>query len=282
MTLQTNTRRIDKGGVVLGGGAAPLFIAGPDTLESEELVFRIADEILRLSQEEKVSAVFKGSYDKANRSSHKSYRGPGLEEGLALLAAVKERTGLAVTSDVHGVDEVAAAAEVLDIIQIPAFLCRQNDLLVACGETGCIVNIKKGQFLAPANIGGRVEAASGEKTPGVIVTERGTTFGHGDLINDFRSIPEIRALGLPVVFDATHSVQKPGALGDRSGGNRDLVPFLGRAAAGVGCDAFFFEVHPDPDEALCDGPNSLRLDDLGALMRDIVAIDEVARASERA
>ncbi len=193
MPLSTSTRRIEVDGIVVGGGAPPLVIAGPDTLESEELIFTIADGLVRIGKQLGAAIVFKGSYDKANRSSHLSYRGPGIDRGLEMLAAVKARTGLPVTSDVHSVDEVALAARVLDIIQVPAFLCRQNDLLVACGETGRIVNIKKGQFLAPGNIGSRIEAATGPKTPGVLVTERGTTFGHGDLINDFRSIPAMRA-----------------------------------------------------------------------------------------
>jgi len=279
--LTIETKKIEADGISVGGSAAPLFIVGPDTLESDELLDTVTEELLRLRDELGSAFVFKGSYDKANRSSHESYRGPGLERGLEMLARVKERAGLPVTSDVHSVEEVAPAAEVLDIIQLPAFLCRQNDLLVECGKTGRIVNIKKGQFLAPGNVGSRVAAATGASTPGVILTERGTTFGHGDLINDFRSIPEIRSTGVPVCFDATHSVQKPGALGDRSGGNRELVPFLARAAAAVGCDAFFFEVHPNPDEARCDGPNSLRLADLESLLRDLIAIDQIARASER-
>ena len=281
MTLPPSTASIRADGVVVGGGAPPLVIAGPDTLESDELAFGIAEELVRIGERLGVALVFKGSYDKANRSSHRSYRGPGIDRGLEILAGVKARTGLPVTSDVHGVDEVAPAAQVLDIIQVPAFLCRQNDLLVACGAPGRLINIKKGQFLSPENIGARVEAATGPSTPGVLVTERGTTFGHGDLINDFRSIAEMRAEGHPVVFDATHSVQKPGALGNRSDGKRELIPFLSRAAAGVGCDAFFFEVHPNPDAALCDGPNSLRLDDLDGLLADLLAIDRVARASER-
>jgi 2-dehydro-3-deoxyphosphooctonate aldolase (KDO 8-P synthase) len=254
-----------------------LIIAGPDSLESEELALTIAAELARLQDKLKVPFVFKGSYDKANRSSHQSYRGPGIEAGLAILSRVKQETGLAVTTDVHSPEEVSQAADTLDILQVPAFLCRQNDLLEACGSTGKIVNIKKGQFLAPGNVPSRAAAATGPDTPGILITERGTTFGHGDLVNDFRGIPLIREAGLCVIFDATHSVQQPGALGDRSDGKRELIPHLARAAAGTGCDGFFFEVHPRPDEALCDGPNSLHLDQFEDLLLQVIAIDRIAR-----
>jgi 2-dehydro-3-deoxyphosphooctonate aldolase (KDO 8-P synthase) len=271
------TRKIQGGGVVIGGDAPPVIIAGPDTLESEPLVREIAKELRKLAEGLEIVVVFKGSYDKANRSSHLSYRGPGIEKGLELLRIVKEEYGLPVTSDVHGVEEALRAGPVLDVIQVPAFLCRQNDLLRAAGETGKIVNIKKGQFLAPWNVPHRVQAASGPKTPGVVVTERGTTFGHGDLVNDFRGVVQIRAGGTPVIYDASHSVQRPGGLGERSGGNREWIPFLARGAAGVGCDGFFFEVHPRPDDALCDAPSSLSLESLRPLVEDILAIDRIAR-----
>ncbi|MFP6738969.1 MAG: 3-deoxy-8-phosphooctulonate synthase [Planctomycetota bacterium] len=263
--------------LAIGAKSPPLIIAGPDSLESEELALGIASELSRLQEKLQVPFVFKGSYDKANRSSHLSYRGPGFEEGMAVLSRVREETGLALTSDVHTVDEARRAAEVLDILQVPAFLCRQNDLLQACAGTGKIVNIKKGQFLAPTNIPARAAAATGPQTPGVLVTERGTSFGHGDLVNDFRGIPLIREAGFCVIFDATHSVQQPGALGDRSDGNRGMIPHLARAAAGVGCDGFFFEVHPDPDKALCDGPNSLRLEDFEEVLEQVIGLDRVAR-----
>jgi 2-dehydro-3-deoxyphosphooctonate aldolase (KDO 8-P synthase) len=268
---------IESGALAIGAKSPPLIIAGPDSLESEELALGIAVELSRLQEKLQVPFVFKGSYDKANRSSHLSYRGPGFEEGMAVLARVREETGLALTSDVHTIEEAEKAAEVLDILQVPAFLCRQNDLLQACAATGKIVNIKKGQFLAPANIPARAAAATGPQTPGVLVTERGTSFGHGDLVNDFRGIPLIREAGFCVIFDATHSVQQPGALGDRSDGNRGMVPHLARAAAGVGCDGFFFEVHPDPDKALCDGPNSLQLEDFEEVLEQVIGLDRVAR-----
>ncbi len=271
------TKKISQGPIEVGGDAPPLVIAGPDTLESESLVFEIAGALAELAKKLSLTVVFKGSYDKANRSSHLSYRGPGLREGLALLERVKERFGLPVTADVHGPEEAREAGRIVDIVQIPAFLCRQNDLLRAAGETGRIVNIKKGQFLPPWNAPHRVAAASGPSTPGVLITERGTTFGHGDLVNDFRGIVQIRGLGIPVIYDASHSVQRPGGLGERSGGARELIPHLARAAAGAGCDGFFFEVHPRPDEALCDAESALRLELLEDLLRDIVAIDRVAR-----
>lgn len=275
--MHVKTDKIISDKVVIGGDAPPLVIAGPDTLESAALVREIAAELKRLSDSLGLVIVFKGSYDKANRSSHLSYRGPGLEAGLELLRMVKNDTGLPVTTDVHTVPQLEKAADVLDIVQIPAFLCRQNDLLVAAGACGRVINIKKGQFLAPASVPLRVAAATGPNTPGVVITERGVTFGHGDLVNDFRTLPLVRSQGIPVVFDATHSVQRPGALGDKSGGNRELIPYLARAAAGVGCDGFFFEVHPDPDAALCDGPSSLPLDELEGLLREIVAIDRIGR-----
>ncbi|MEE3180500.1 MAG: 3-deoxy-8-phosphooctulonate synthase [Planctomycetota bacterium] len=268
---------IESGNLALGAKSPPLIIAGPDSLESEELALGIAAELSRLQDKLQVPFVFKGSYDKANRSSHLSYRGPGFEEGMAVLRRVREETGLALTSDVHTVEETTQAAEVLDILQVPAFLCRQNDLLQACASTGKIVNIKKGQFLAPANIPARAAAATGPQTPGVLVTERGSSFGHGDLVNDFRGIPLIREAGFCVIFDATHSVQQPGALGDRSDGKRGMIPHLARAAAGVGCDGFFFEVHPDPDKALCDGPNSLQLEDFEEVLEQVIGLDRIAR-----
>ena len=275
------TALVETASLRLGGGTAPLFIAGPDTLESHDLVLETAKHLHALAERLGTTIVFKGSYDKANRSSHLSYRGPGLETGLEWLREVRAETGMAVTTDVHTTAEIEAAAPVCDILQIPAFLCRQNDLLRAAADSGCVVNIKKGQFLPPWNAKERVAAATGESTPGVVMTERGSTFGHGDLVNDFRGVVEIRAEGIPVIFDATHSVQRPGGLGDRSGGRRDLIPYLARAAAGVGCDGFFFEAHPRPDDALCDGPCSLRLDDLGPLIADILAIDAISRREER-
>ena len=277
MDSHIRTPLIRAGAIEVGGEAPPLLIAGPDTLESESLALEIGRSLAEIGRRLGIRVVFKGSYDKANRSSPRSYRGPGIVDGLRILERVRERTGLPVTSDVHSVAEVDQAGPVLDIIQIPAFLCRQNDLLRRAGETGRLVNIKKGQFLAPDQVPLRVEAATGPATPGVLVTERGTTFGYHELVNDMKAIPRIRARGIPVIFDSSHSVQSPGGQGDKSGGARELIPFVARAAAGAGCDGFFFEVHPDPDSALCDGPNALPLADLEALMVEIIAIDRIAR-----
>jgi len=274
--VRIETRKISAGAITVGGGAPPLIIAGPDTLESLDLALEIARHLRQLASELSLPFVFKGSYDKANRSSHLSYRGPGMERGLEILRKVREATGLPVTSDVHDPEEALEAGSTLDIVQIPAFLSRQNNLLQAAARTGKIVNIKKGQFLAPWSIPHRVAAATGPETPGVLVTERGTTFGHGDLVNDFRGVVEIRSRGVPVIYDASHSVQKPGALGDRSGGNREWIPFLARAAAGAGCDGFFFEVHPSPDAALVDGPSALPLSELRPLLEDLRAIHAVS------
>ncbi len=267
-----------EGPLTIGQGHPPLFIIGPDSLESLELALEIATTVKELSTRLNVPVIFKGSYDKANRTSPDSYRGPGMEKGLEILTRVQKETGLGVTSDVHTPAETLQAGEVLDLIQIPAFLCRQNDLLAAAGKTGKAVNIKKGQFLSPHQVAGRMDAARGEDTPGLMITERGSFFGYGDLVNDFRTPPRLRAEGIPIIFDATHSVQRPGQLGDRSGGERELIPFLAKAAAGVGCDGFFLEVHPDPDQALCDGPSSLRLKDLEGLLKQLIALDAISRS----
>lgn len=222
--------------------------------------------------------IYKSSYDKANRSSINSYRGPGLKEGLRILRRVKEATGLPVLSDVHDVAEVGPAAEVLDVLQVPAFLCRQTDLLLACGRTGKPVNVKKGQFVAPRDMGNAVEKILSTGNTGITLTERGTSFGYNNLVVDYRGLAIMRELGYPVVFDATHSVQLPGGLGNRSGGERQYVPLLARAAVAVGVDALFMEMHEDPDRTLpdgrplSDGPNMLRLDDLPRLLGEIQAI----------
>ncbi len=275
------TPEIRHGSIRLGGRFPPFIIAGPDSLESEDLALEIGRALADLSRRLGLSIVFKGSYTKANRSSARSYRGPGLAAGLKILAKVRAETGLPVTSDIHETSEARPAGEVLDLIQIPAFLCRQNALLEAAGETGKLVNIKKGQFLAPGQVPDRIKAATGPRTPGVLVTERGTFFGYGDLVNDLRTLPRLRALGIPVIFDATHSVQRPGSLGEKSGGDPELIPALARAAAGAGCDGFFFEVHPDPGKALCDGPSTLRLEQLEALLVDLLAVDRIGRGLDQ-
>jgi 2-dehydro-3-deoxyphosphooctonate aldolase (KDO 8-P synthase) len=210
--------------------------------------------------------VFKASFDKANRTSGASFRGPGLREGLKTLAAVKKRTGLPITTDVHEEGHIGPVAEVCDLIQIPAFLARQTDLLLAAGRTGCAVNVKKGQFMAPWDMKNVVRKMDEVGCRNLLLTERGATFGYGMLVSDMRSIPWMQDLGRPVIFDATHSVQMPGAAGDRSGGDRRMVPYLARAATAAGCDGLFLETHPRPDETLSDGPNAVALDQLPALV----------------
>lgn len=261
------------GDVSFGLEGAPCLIAGPCVIESEDLTRRCAEKIREAADACGVGAVFKASYDKANRSSGRSPRGPGIGRGLEILARVREETGLPVMSDVHGPDEAARAARALDAVQVPAFLCRQTDLLRAAGSAGKPVNVKKGQFMAPEdmkNVVGKLEEAGCRR---ILLTERGASFGYRDLVVDMRSLVRMRECGYPVVFDATHSVQSPGGLGESSGGDRRMAPHLARAAAGVGVDAFFIECHPKPDEALSDGPNMISLDDLEPLLASLRAID---------
>jgi len=274
LTLSRNpkTREVSIGSVRFGGGLPAAFIAGPCVVEDPETPLRIARRLKEISARTGLGIVFKASYDKANRSSIGSFRGIGMDEGLAVLARAKEETGLPVLSDVHDVSEVGPAAEVLDCLQIPAFLCRQTDLLVAAGESGKAVNVKKGQFLAPWDMKNVLDKIATTGNENVCVTDRGVSFGYGALVTDMRGIPKMQATGTPVVFDGTHSVQQPGGLGDRTGGERDMVPYLVRAAAAAGVDAFFTEVHEDPDNALSDGPNMLHLDDLEELMVEVAAI----------
>jgi 2-dehydro-3-deoxyphosphooctonate aldolase (KDO 8-P synthase) len=260
------------------GALHPLvLIAGPCVIESEDLVLTVARRLKEISTGLDTPLIFKASYDKANRTSLESFRGPGIDEGLRILQLVKDIAGIPVLSDVHQVTEVARAAEVLDVLQIPAFLCRQTDLLLEVGRTGKPINLKKGQFLAPEDMKGAVEKIRSVGNDQILLTERGTTFGYHHLINDMMSLPKMRELGCPVVFDATHSVQLPGAGGTVSGGMRAYVPYLARAAVGVGVDAVFLEVHPRPEEALCDGPNTLALDALPLLLEQLKAIDGIVR-----
>jgi 2-dehydro-3-deoxyphosphooctonate aldolase (KDO 8-P synthase) len=274
----TATRPVRVGSVTIGGGAPLALIGGPCAIESEKHALMVAERLQRLTADAKVPFIYKSSYDKANRSSVHSYRGPGLTEGLRILKKVKEETGLAVLSDVHDVSEVAPAAQVLDVLQVPAFLCRQTDLIVACARSGRPVNVKKGQFVAPRDMVNVVEKVRSAGNDALLLTERGSSFGYNNLVVDFRSLPIMRAFGYPVVFDATHSVQLPGGQGDRSGGERQYVQALARAAVAVGVDALFMEIHEDPDRTLedgrplSDGPNMLRLDDLPRLLAEIRAI----------
>jgi 2-dehydro-3-deoxyphosphooctonate aldolase (KDO 8-P synthase) len=274
---RTPATSVRAGSVEIGAGRPLVLIAGPCVLEGRALTLRLAAQLKEIAGRFGAPLIFKASYDKANRTAGGSYRGPGLARGLDLLALVKERVGVPVMTDVHTVEEVGLAAAVADVLQIPAFLCRQTDLVYAAAASGRPVNVKKGQFLAPEDVRHILDKARASGNTNLMITERGTTFGYHRLVVDFQSLPLIRALGVPVVFDATHSVQLPGAGQGRSGGNRAMVPPLARAAAAVGCDAIFFEVHPDPDRARSDGPNSITPDTLARLWPKLVELDRIGR-----
>lgn len=250
----------------------PFLIAGPCVLESLDLAMTVAEELAGISKELDIPIIFKSSYDKANRSAGASFRGPGINTGLDWLAQIKSRTGLPVITDIHSPDQAAVVAEVADVLQIPAFLCRQTDLLQAAARTGRVVNIKKGQFMAPWDMRGAIAKVREAAQCPIWLTERGTTFGYNNLVVDYRALVIMKDLGCPVIFDATHSVQLPGGLGSSSGGQREFVPHLARAAAAAGCQGIFMETHPDPDRALCDGPNSWPLHKARPLIRELQAI----------
>ncbi len=251
----------------------PFFlICGPCVIEDEDVTMRIADRIKTITQRLGLPFTFKASYDKANRSSITSFRGPGMLDGLKILSRIKEKLDVPVLSDVHRISEVDAAAQVLDVLQIPAFLCRQTDLLLAVAKTGKPVNVKKGQFMAPWDMTNVIDKIRSVTSVQPTITERGVMFGYNNLVVDFRGIRIMQQTGSPVIFDATHSVQLPGGLGKSSGGQRELAPVLARAAIAAGADGIFLEVHEDPDKALCDGPNSLPLDQLPALLSQLIAI----------
>jgi 2-dehydro-3-deoxyphosphooctonate aldolase (KDO 8-P synthase) len=255
----------------------PFLIAGPCALEDGGMAMEVGEECKRVAARLGVPYVFKASYDKANRLSRNGYRGPGLKKGLALLGKIKRSLGVPILSDVHETVQVEPAAEVLDILQIPAYLCRQTDLLVACGKSGKAVNIKKGQFTAPPDMG---EAAAKIRETGnkdILVTERGVSFGYHNLVVDYTSLPILRGLGYPVVFDATHSVQQPGGRGSSSGGRPEFIPALARAAAAVGVDGFFFEVHPRPEKAKSDGATMVALKDFEGILKSVLAHDRLSR-----
>lgn len=271
------TREIFIGGVRIGGTNPLALIAGPCVIESESATLETAERLKKITADLGVPFIFKSSYDKANRSSVRSYRGPGLREGLKVLARVKHELDLPLLSDIHRFEEITPAAEVLDVIQIPAFLSRQTDLLVEVAKTGRVVNIKKGQFLAPWDIKNAIEKAESTGNRNILITERGVSFGYNNLIVDFRSLPMMRGLGYPVVFDATHSVQLPGGAGTASSGDRQYVAPLTRAAVATGVDALFMEVHACPDKALCDGPNMMSLDELPDLLRQAQEIDRIVK-----
>lgn len=279
MPLAT-TRSVSIGqGVQIGGGAPIALIAGPCAIESRQHALEMAHALKEISAAIGVSLIYKSSYDKANRTSVDSYRGPGLHAGLTILQHVREAVGIPVLSDVHEIEQVSAAAEVLDILQIPAFLCRQTDLLLAAGRTGKTVNVKKGQFLAPWDMQHVAAKVASTGNHHLLLTERGASFGYNNLVADMRSLAIMRSFGYPVVFDATHSVQLPGGAGGTSSGQREFVPALTRAAVGMGIDALFMEVHADPDRAPSDGPNMLKLADLPALLEQVQAIDAIVRST---
>jgi 2-dehydro-3-deoxyphosphooctonate aldolase (KDO 8-P synthase) len=259
------------------GTVRPFFIAGPCVIESERHCLKMADRLAAVAERLGIDLIFKASFDKANRTSSSSFRGPGLEEGLRILEKARTVSGLPVLSDVHETSQVAAAAEVLDVLQIPAFLCRQTDLIQAAARSGRAVNIKKGQFLSPNEMRKVLEKALETGNRSVMLTERGTFFGYNNLVVDFRSLVVMRSFGCPVVFDVTHSVQMPGGQGDKSGGNSGFVPYLARAGAAVGVNAFFFEVHDRPEKALSDGPNALRLAMFPRVVSDLLRIRAALR-----
>ncbi len=264
----------------IGAGEGFVLIAGPCVLETEEAALDIAYFLKELTGKLQIPFIFKASYDKANRTSLKSYRGPGAEKGLKILENIKVKTGVPVLSDVHRFEEIDAAADVLDVLQIPAFLCRQTDFVMDVARKAKMVNVKKGQFLAPWDVSNIIEKIRDAGNENILVTERGASFGYNNLVFDVRSLPILRAMGYPVIFDATHSVQLPGGAGTASGGQRDMVPYLVRAAVAAGVDGVFMEVHPDPEKALCDGANSLYLNTLEELLTTLKKMDEITKATD--
>jgi 2-dehydro-3-deoxyphosphooctonate aldolase (KDO 8-P synthase) len=266
------------GAITIGRGAPLALIAGPCVIESRDAALRHAERLAALASREALPLVYKSSFDKANRTSLGSFRGAGMDEGLRILDDVRRQTGLPVLTDVHERAQIAAVAAVVDVLQTPAFLCRQTDFIVAVAAAGKPVNLKKGQFLSPWEMRHVVEKARATGNPDLLVTERGFAFGYNNLVSDMRALPVLAETGCPVVFDATHSAQRPGGEGSASGGDRAMVPTLARAAVAAGADAVFLEVHEDPDRALSDGATSVRLDDLPALLRQLAAVARVVRA----
>ncbi len=268
---------VEIGTFTVGQGQPPFLIAGPCVIESEQLVMDTAGRVAEITKSLGIPYIFKSSFDKANRTSITSYRGPGIEKGLAVLKKVKDQLGLPVLTDVHTEEQATEAGKVVDVLQIPAFLCRQTDLLIAAAKTGKVVNVKKGQFLSPVDMGNAVKKIEECGSRRVVLTERGSSFGYNNLVVDMRSFPIMRNFGYPVVFDATHSVQLPGGGGTKSSGQREFVEPLACAAAGAGVDGFFMEVHPNPDEALSDGPNMVPLRQLKSLLERVLRIWDAAK-----
>ncbi|HLA48490.1 MAG TPA: 3-deoxy-8-phosphooctulonate synthase [Nitrospinota bacterium] len=270
-------KEIIAGKVKIGGENPIILIAGPCVIESEKSALNAAEKLRDICEEINIPLIYKSSYDKANRTSVKSFRGLGIKKGLKILKKVRDKFNIPVLSDIHKEEEIEDAAEVLDIIQIPAFLSRQTDMIIKAAKTDRVVNVKKGQFLAPwdiKNIIDKVESTGNKK---ILITERGVSFGYNNLVADMRALPIMRSYGYPVIFDATHSLQLPSSAGSSSGGQREFVPHITRAAVAAGCDGIFMEVHPNPDKAPCDGPNMLKMDDLPHLLKQIKEIDGIVK-----
>ncbi|MBU0600291.1 3-deoxy-8-phosphooctulonate synthase [bacterium] len=270
------TKEITIANLKIGKNNPLVLIAGPCVIEDEESCLKTAKKIKEITQELSIPFIFKSSYDKANRSSVNSYRGPGLLKGLAVLKKIKSKLNLPIMTDVHCVNEVKKVAKVVDIIQIPAFLCRQTNLIMEVAKTKRVINVKKGQFLSPLETKNIILKITSTENNQILITERGTFFGYHNLVVDFRSIPIMQNFGYPVIFDATHSVQLPGGKGDCSAGEREFVKYLAKAAVAVGCDGLFLEVHPDPSQALCDGPNMINLEELYGLLKEVKALADLA------
>ena len=271
------TKEIKAGKVKIGGDNSLILIAGPCIIETEEQTLQTAKRLREITSELRIPFIFKSSYDKANRTSIKSYRGPGIKKGLEILERIKKELDIPLLIDVHKREEISAVSKVADILQIPAFLCRQTDFVLTVAKAGKPVNVKKGQFLAPWDVKNVIEKIESVGNKNILLTERGTTFGYNNLVVDMKSLPIMRSFGYPVVFDATHSVQLPGGMGMITGGNREYVPYLARAAVACGVDALFLEAHPYPDKALSDGPNMMRLAEIAKLLKEVKEIDKIVK-----
>ena len=280
MKSKRKKQTIKVGPITLSNAKPFVFISGPCVIENRALTIKIAKQLKTITAKLQIPFIFKASYDKANRTSDSSFRGPGIDEGLLILKEIKETLGVPVLSDVHSVAEVEKAAQVLDILQIPAFLCRQTDLLLRAAQTGKVINIKKGQFLAPWDMGQIIKKVESKGNNRILLTERGVSFGYNTLVSDFRSLEVMKDYGYPVVFDATHSVQQPGGLGSCSGGQNQYVPLLSRCGIAAGCSAVFMEVHPDPGQALSDGPNTLALSRVPGVLKLLKKLDLVIKSSK--
>lgn len=274
-------RGVNIKGVVFGNNKPLPIIAGPCVIENEDITLYTAGRLKEICNSIGLSFIFKSSYDKANRTSLISYRGPGIERGLRILSDIKSKLNIPIISDIHSVEEIKPASEVLDALQIPAFLCRQTDLIIEASKTGKPVNIKKGQFLAPWDVKNIIEKFTSTGNHNLMITERGTSFGYNNLVVDFRAFPIMRSFGYPVIFDVTHSLQLPGGQGSCSGGQREFAEPLARAAVAAGVDGLFMEVHPEPDKALCDGPNMIRLDDVAGMLTRAKEIHQLLEVAGR-